>query len=452
LDFAARISLGFELTAKEEARKAAESALRSKSRQLASIAALGAAAMEADTTKALFQGVARRAASILEVELVRVMEAAPDGSKLVTRAAVGFELSKGREVTPDEDAVAAFAVRQGPIIVRDLSAEGFGAAMLTANGVVSGVEAPITSPAGAIGLVGAFSRTERRFTDDDVIYLKGVAALAGVAVARLRAEALFHQSVQGERDRRKTTRDDLEREVAERTAQLKAAVDELEAFTYSVSHDLRAPLRAVRGFAGILLEEQTARLDDEGIRQLHVIADSAERMGDLIDDLLSLSRIGRREPNLGEVDLNAAADGAIATCKQAHSEHPALVRRSELGRAIADRGLLDHLFLDLVDNAFKFTSKREDPVIEIGLVDSPEPDEAVVCVRDNGAGFDQRHIDQLFQPFHRLHQVADFPGTGIGLAVVARVAQKIGARVWAEGQPDRGATFFVALKKGGSHG
>jgi PAS domain S-box-containing protein len=238
----------------------------------------------------------------------------------------------------------------------------------------------------------------------------------------------------------KITRDLSERRRAEEA--VRALNKELESFTYSVSHDLRAPLRAVDGYARMLEEDYAARLDGEGRRLLSVVRESSLRMGRLIDDLLMFSRLGKQEPSKQVIDMAALArEVADELCNGGDAR----VELSALPRAQADRALMRQVWANLLGNAFKYSGKRQDAHIRIG--GREEAGESVYWVRDNGAGFDMRYAGKLFGVFQRLHGVEEFPGTGVGLAIVQRVVARHGGRVWAEGKPGEGACFHFSLPK-----
>jgi light-regulated signal transduction histidine kinase (bacteriophytochrome) len=220
----------------------------------------------------------------------------------------------------------------------------------------------------------------------------------------------------------------------------------LEAFAYSISHDLRAPLRHIVGFSELLQKSASSDLDDKGRRYMTMILDSAKRMGALIDDLLAFSRIGRAETRDTMVSLERLV-------KEVQSE----VWRETEGRNLAwkigslpelygDRSMLKVALVNLISNAIKFTRTRPIAEIEIGCTDK-RTDGIVVFIKDNGVGFDMRYVDKLFGVFQRLHKMDEFEGTGIGLATVQRIIQRHGGRVWAEGQVGGGATFYLALPK-----
>lgn len=241
---------------------------------------------------------------------------------------------------------------------------------------------------------------------------------------------------------------ELERRVARRTELLTEANRELEAFSYSVSHDLRAPLRAIDGFARILTEEQGGRLDDEGRRLLGVVSAGARRMGHLIDDLLTFSRSSRAEMRRSHVDMTRLAREAFAEAGPAVASGERVeLRLSDLPPALGDPGLLRQVWANLIGNAVKFSVSVEKPVVEVdGAV---EAGLNVYRVRDNGVGFDMAYADKLFQVFQRLHSTTEFGGTGVGLALVRRIVSRHGGKVHAEGAPGRGATFTFTLPAGG---
>ncbi len=240
-----------------------------------------------------------------------------------------------------------------------------------------------------------------------------------------------------------TARRTMERALREAKDNAEAANRELEAFSYSVSHDLRAPLRSIDGFSQALLEDYTARLDDAGQDYLRRVRTAAQRMAQLIDDLLQLSRVSRAALTSEPVDLSALAR-SVAT--ELQKTRPDRSTEFVIAEGIATRGdarLLRLVFENLLGNAWKFTARVAAPRIEVGM--TAQDGERVFYVRDNGAGFDMRYVDKLFRAFQRLHAVADFPGTGIGLATVQRIVRRHGGRVWAEASIDGGATFSFTL-------
>ena len=237
----------------------------------------------------------------------------------------------------------------------------------------------------------------------------------------------------------------LEAQVAQRTKALEGINAELESFSYSVSHDLRAPLRAIHGFARILLEDHHAKLEPEAQRLLGVIDQNTRRMGQLIDDLLAFSRLGRTDLTTGPVDMKELAQTVADEIQRTDNGRQGSleIRIDPLPPARGDRGLLRQVLSNLLQNAAKFTRDRPSARIEVGArLDSGQ---AVYFVKDNGAGFDARYTDKLFGVFQRLHSTEQFDGTGVGLAIVKRIVQRHGGRVWAEGAVNQGATFFFTL-------
>lgn len=236
----------------------------------------------------------------------------------------------------------------------------------------------------------------------------------------------------------------LERRVAERTAELKQSNLELEAFSYTVSHDLRAPLRHVIGFAALLRKEAQEELPPDHLKLLESIATAAQRMNELIDDLLAFSQIGRSELHKRPVDLGELVETARQDlrCEAENRDIEWVIQ--PLPVVHGDLSLLRQAMVNLVSNALKFTAPYRKARIEIGS-SSLDPDETVVYIRDNGVGFDPNYAGKLFGVFQRLHHARDFEGTGIGLANVRRIVQRHGGRVWAEGHPGEGATFYFAL-------
>lgn len=247
----------------------------------------------------------------------------------------------------------------------------------------------------------------------------------------------------GERHRAEERIRQLNAELRSQVEQLAAVNQELESFSYSVSHDLRAPLRAVDGFAGMLEEDYGRVLDTEGARLLRIIRDNAHRMGLLIDDLLAFSRLGRAPVARTPVDMNALVQEVIEEIRTAGDAGRAEFAVAPLPASCGDRAMLRQVWTNLIANAVKFSRPRPQPRIEVG--GRSEAGECLYHVRDNGVGYDMAHAGQLFSVFHRLHRNDEFPGTGVGLAIVARIVGRHGGRVWAEGQPDAGATFHFSL-------
>lgn len=235
----------------------------------------------------------------------------------------------------------------------------------------------------------------------------------------------------------------LELRVADRTASLEAANKELEAFSYSVSHDLRAPLRAIDGFARIFAEDYSGTLDDEALRLLGVIRGNAQKMGNLIDDLLTFSRLGRKEIEPAVIDMNELAHSVGREIQLVGNPEQCRLTIDPLPVAFGDKTLLRQVWVNLVSNAVKYSRNKADARIEIGA--KSENGENIYYVRDNGVGFDINYSNKLFGVFQRLHSAEEFEGTGVGLAIVQRVVTRHGGRVWADAEVNNGATFYFAL-------
>jgi light-regulated signal transduction histidine kinase (bacteriophytochrome) len=239
--------------------------------------------------------------------------------------------------------------------------------------------------------------------------------------------------------------EELELRVVERTNQLELANKELEAFAYSVAHDLRAPLRAIDGFAHILVEDYGRLLDNEGKRVCSVIFNETQHMGKVIDDLLAFSQISHRQMELVPINMEELAKSAYFQLTTPAGRERIDFRLASLPAAISDLTLMREVWINLLSNAVKFSSKVDRAVIEVGF--RQEEEQTIYWVRDNGAGFNMQYADKLFTVFWRLHSDKEFEGTGVGLAVVQRLVHRHGGRVWGEGEVDKGATFYFTLPK-----
>jgi signal transduction histidine kinase len=289
----------------------------------------------------------------------------------------------------------------------------------------SAIIAPLTGADAAIILVGGpFTPV---FGTDEEAWLQHYAALVSTGLDRVRlVEALTEQ-----------------------TRQLEAANDELGSFSYSVSHDLRAPLRAISGYTSILLEEAGSALSEESLGYLKRVKENGDHMGHLIDDLLAFSRLGRQALRLQRVHTRGVVDRALAQLGPGIDGRQVELVVDDLPDCDSDPALLEQVFINLLSNAFKYSRKREGARIEVGARNNDDATGPVFFVKDNGAGFDMQYADKLFGVFQRLHRNQDFEGTGVGLAIVHRIVARHGGRIWAEGKVDQGATFYFTLSKGG---
>lgn len=292
-----------------------------------------------------------------------------------------------------------------------------------------------------------------RFVEHRIVRLDGVAIDVEMAATPLTfegkqaAQVILHDITErkraGEEIRRLNL--ELEQRVVERTAELEAANKELEAFSYSVSHDLRAPLRHIEGFVEILRASKAGTLDNEGRHHLQTIADSSRQMGKLIDDLLGFSRTARVELRKVNVNLNDIVRSVVHEMEPDTANRDVQWNIGELPQVEGDPALLRQVFFNLLANALKYTRTRRQALIEIGSTRTEN--ETIIFVRDNGVGFDPRYAQKLFGVFQRLHPAVEFEGTGVGLANVRRIITRHGGRTWAESDLDEGATFFFSLPK-----
>ncbi|HLZ09372.1 MAG TPA: ATP-binding protein, partial [Chloroflexota bacterium] len=320
-------------------------------------------------------------------------------------------------------------------------------ALLRQIGFTSALIVPIVARdrvLGAISLISAESG--HRFDRDDLLVAEDVGRRAGSAIENAQSYQDAQEAALLAREAEEHVRTlniELERRVAERTAELEIVNRELESFSYSVAHDLRAPLRGIDGLSQALAEDYLERLDGTALQYLKRIRLGSQRMGALIDDLLSLSRVARREMQRVEIDLSAMAQ---TIADELRIREPGRDVTFVIASKVNGRGdphLVRLAFDNLFENAWKFTSKHASARIEFGVERREE--NTVYFIRDNGAGFDMMHADRLFSAFQRLHQESEFPGTGIGLVTVQRILRRHGGQIWAEGAVEQGAVFYFTL-------
>ncbi len=283
-----------------------------------------------------------------------------------------------------------------------------------------------------VGVLCVFTRTDKKPSERNLKLLESIVAQTAIAIenSRLYEEVKKHTL-------------QLEHIVSERTAELQSANKELEAFSYSVSHDLRAPLRAIDGFSLALLEDYSDKLDNEGKHHLQRVRNGATEMAQLIDDLLNLSRISRRELTRGSVDMSKIVKSITDKLNSSEPDRKAVFNIADNIHAAGDSNLLKIVMKNLLNNAWKFTSKKKNATIEFGVLETEG--KTVYYIKDNGVGFDMKYADKLFSPFQRLHRKEDYPGTGIGLATVRRIILKHGGSIWAESELGKGAAFYFTV-------
>ncbi len=247
----------------------------------------------------------------------------------------------------------------------------------------------------------------------------------------------------GERIEKVRILNEMNENLKKESEKLEDANKELEAFAYSVSHDLRVPLRAIDGFSRIVLEDYEDKLDDEGKRLLNVVRENTKKMGQLIDDILLLSRAGRQEMVISPIDMESLVTNIFEELKSSIGDRDVQLEIKSLPQAYGDRTLINQVFTNLISNSIKFTRIREKAIIEVGSKEGKDGN--VYYVKDNGAGFDMKYIHKLFGLFQRLHGADEFEGTGVGLSIVQRIIRRHGGRVWAEGEIDKGAIIYFTL-------
>jgi signal transduction histidine kinase len=307
-------------------------------------------------------------------------------------------------------------------------------------GTSPGVAFPIVAGGNFYGILRFSSLTvQRRLTPGQI---KALDILASTAATAFEAASLLTQL--------RTLNQDLEHRVRERTQELRAANADLEAFSYSVSHDLRAPLRSVDGFCQMFIDDFGAGIPPEGRRILEKVRAGATRMNQLIDDLLRFARFSRQPLQMRPVQMNALVRHVVATFEDQLRGRSVQLQVAELPECVADGSLLEQVFTNLLSNALKFTAARSHAHIEIGT--SRGTAEQIYFVKDNGVGFDMKYADRLFGVFQRLHSQTEFEGTGIGLSIVHRIVRRHGGRTWAESTPQEGATFYFSLPQAAAAG
>jgi PAS domain S-box-containing protein len=459
-------------------RKQAEDVLRAHARQQMAVAELGQRALAGTDLDTLMDDAVALVAQSLNVKYARVMELLPSGQELLLRAGKGWrEGAVGQETLPaGADSLAGYTLLQmEPVILEDLRTETrFGVPpFLRAHGVVSCISVVIQGAKGPFGVLAASTTTRRTFTGDEIHFLRGVANVLGMAIVRKQAEeALRH------------TYEELELRVHERTANLAAAIEalqienaerrraeerlqaftaqlersnrELQDFASVASHDLQEPLRKIQGFAGRLRARYAPALGDQGLDYLERMETAAERMRILIQDLLAFSRITTKAQPFAPVDLAQVARDVLSDLEGRIQQTKGEVHLDELPTLEADATQMRQLLQNLIGNALKFHQPEMAPLVKVhgqlfangrvlARADRAHAQECCITVQDNGIGFDEKYRERIFQVFERLHGRGEYEGTGMGLAICRKIAERHGGRINAASTPGQGATFIVTL-------
>lgn len=300
--------------------------------------------------------------------------------------------------------------------------------------VSSCISLPLISGDKIIGAMNLGWKDSRSFTGEDLEIAGEVADQVTIALKQSQLQLESKQNAA-----------ELERRVEERTAQLLSITKEHEAFSYSVSHDLRSPLRAIHGFTQILMEDYAAKFDDEGKRICTIIRDNSLKMGQLIDDLLEFSRLNRIEKQHSDIDMNKMVKFIFRELTDTNSRQRIKIKIGPICNVHADATMIRQVWVNLLSNALKFSSKKETALISVTSESNKQTGKKTYCIKDNGVGFDMNYADKLFGVFQRLHSVKDFEGTGVGLAIVQRIIHRHGGEVWAQSKPNEGASFYFSL-------
>jgi len=411
-------------------RKASEETIRQYADRLETLRTIDQAILAAESPVEIADAVLHHAQEILPYESASVAEVDWESETVRVLSTSETNTLDSPTALPLDEVYLSENLRAGETEVisdDDYEAVPKAAHRIREMGLRSILCLPMVVEGDVIGVVHVGRTEPNAFTEEDWQVGRELADHMAVAIRQAR----LVEEVQRHSER-------LERRVKERT-------EELESFTYSVSHDLRTPLRAIDGFARMLIEEHASQLDDEGQRKLQIVVENTQKMGQLIDDLLALSRLGRREMRRRPVDMEALAQDVFDDLRRNASDRLVTFTVQPLPPAHADRRMVRRVLENLLSNALKFTRQTDAPEIEVGATE--QDGQTVYVVRDNGAGFDADYADKMFGVFQRLHDESEFSGTGVGLAIVERVVQRHGGTVWAEGSVGAGATFYFTLSR-----
>jgi signal transduction histidine kinase len=416
--------------------------IRRRVQELTAIHRAGQQLQQLQSSEALAQAIIQVLEEILTYDYGVVLLIDPTGDRLLP-----FALSSQRQgpefVAQDKAYVASRDIRVGKGITGWVAQTGQSVCLgdvrqdsryySLRDDIRSELCVPLRAGEQVIGVVNVETARPNAYTEADQRVLETVAAQISASIQNSRLLEQVEQYAA-----------ELEQRVAERTAELNARNRELETFSYSVSHDLKAPLRGIDGYSRLLLEDYADKLDDEGRTFLHTIRRAALQMNQLIDDLLAYSRLERRPLQSGLVNLRALVDSLLAE-REGELRARGMAVNIELPCAsvLADPDGLVLALRNLLDNALKFTQATPQPAIEIGGREGENG--CIIWVRDNGIGFDMKFHDRIFDIFQRLHRAEEYPGTGVGLAIVSKAIERMGGRAWAQSEPGQGATFYLEL-------
>ncbi len=444
----AEVLAGYGAAVIDNANSHAESERRrAEAEALAELVRLGAAEHDPDHAIAL---ICERGRDLLGADYVTVSLVEEGGQRRIWHGLSGTQTPWSAATRGRGSGPTAQALEVGRAIVFERLHEKRDFSRLHASqGGRTAIAAPCIGRRGLRGALHIGWCSDVTITPSQLRQSEALAGYAAEILENANAHAALEEraaALAASEDRFRKLSEELEQRVIERTAELEAANKELEAFSYSVSHDLRAPLRSMDGFCQVLLEDYGDRLDDEGRDYLHRVRSASQRLAELIDGLLGLSRVTRTRLKRQRIDLSTMAEGIVRTLQETEPERNVDVRIQPRLAARGDPRLLTVVLDNLLRNAWKFSAKHDSARIEFGT--TQVDGETAFFVRDDGAGFDMAFQDKLFGPFQRLHGMTEFEGTGIGLATVQRIVNRHGGRVWAEAQIEHGATFYFTLSDG----
>jgi len=420
-------------------RMSAESLAQRRARHQVMSAELGRKAVKSDNIKAIFDHATRILTKTLGNKYSKILELLPEEDALLLKSGTGYdeELIGTAKIDTKEGSHAGFALLgDKPVVVEDLESETRfkGSDLLQKNNIKSGVSVVIYGKDAPYGIVETHSTEKKSYSEDELVFVETIAHFLGDTIKRIRAERNF-----------KRLNKELEKKVEKRTRELEKANKELESFSYNVSHDLRAPLRAIDGYTSLLLEDYYDDVDEDGKDFLQIVNDETKRMGVLIDDLLSFSRMNRKDQKLRHFSMRPVVDECINEIRQANPDVEPHFEIGELPEVYADPRLIRQVWINLLSNAVKYRNPDRKPEIKVNSKFDKEKRRYVFSVEDNGVGFDMKYVDKLFGVFQRLHSDDEFEGTGIGLALVQKIITRHGGKVWAESELNRGTTMYFSL-------